>query len=90
MHPSIHATNTPDKAAIIMASTGQTVSYQHLNDASNQVAQMLRAAGLKAGDVIALMLENSPAFFELAWGAQRVFYVPVDQALARRDCLHHL
>jgi long-chain acyl-CoA synthetase len=71
MHPSIHATNTPDKAAVIMAATGQTVSYQQLNDASNQVAQMLRAAGLKAGDVIALMLENSPAFFELAWGAQR-------------------
>jgi long-chain acyl-CoA synthetase len=71
VHPSIHAINTPDKAAIIMASTGQTISYGALNKASNQVAQMLRAAGLKAGDVIALMLENSPAFFELAWGAQR-------------------
>jgi long-chain acyl-CoA synthetase len=71
VHPYIHAEATPDKAAIIMASTGQTVSYGHLNAASNQVAQMLRAAGLKAGDVIALMLENSAEFFELAWGAQR-------------------
>jgi long-chain acyl-CoA synthetase len=71
MHPAIHASTSPDKAAIVMASTGQSVSYGALNDASNQVAHMLRAAGLKAGDVIALMLENSPAFFELAWGAQR-------------------
>jgi long-chain acyl-CoA synthetase len=71
VHPATYATTTPEKPAIIMAGTGQTVSYRALNDASNQVAQMLRAAGLKDGDVIALMLENSPAFLELAWGAQR-------------------
>jgi long-chain acyl-CoA synthetase len=71
VHPNSHATSTPDKAAIIMASTGQSVSYSQLNAASNQVAHLLRAAGLKAGDVIALMMENCPEFFELAWGAQR-------------------
>jgi long-chain acyl-CoA synthetase len=71
MHPYIHATNMPDKPAVIMASTGESVSYAQLNEASNQVAHMLREAGLKAGDVIALMLENSVSFFELAWGAQR-------------------
>jgi long-chain acyl-CoA synthetase len=71
VHPAIHALNTPDKAAIIVAGTGQTTTYAALNDASNRVAQMLRAAGLKAGDVIALMMENSATFFELAWGAQR-------------------
>jgi long-chain acyl-CoA synthetase len=71
MHPSNHAIATPDKVAIIMAATGHSVSYGQLNEASNQVAQMLRTAGLKAGDVIALMLENSVSFFELAWGAQR-------------------
>jgi long-chain acyl-CoA synthetase len=71
MHPCTYAATMPDKAAIIMASTGQTVTYGQLNDSSNQIAQMLRAAGLKAGDVIALMMENSAQFFELAWGAQR-------------------
>jgi long-chain acyl-CoA synthetase len=71
VHPQSHANNTPDKAAIIMAATGETITYHELNAASNQVANMLRSAGLKAGDVIALMMENCPAFFELAWGAQR-------------------
>jgi long-chain acyl-CoA synthetase len=54
-----------------MASSGQTVTYGALNETSNQVAHMLRAAGLKGGDVIALMMENCAEFFELAWGAQR-------------------
>jgi long-chain acyl-CoA synthetase len=71
VHPQTHASVTPNKAAIIMASTGQQISYAQLNTASNQVANMLRAAGLKAGDVIALMMENCAEFFELAWGAQR-------------------
>ena len=71
MHPYIHAAAMPDKAAIIMASSGEAITYRALNDASNQVAHMLRAAGLKVGDVIALMMENCPEFFELAWGAQR-------------------
>jgi long-chain acyl-CoA synthetase len=71
MHPRNHAATTPSKPAIIMASTGETVSYQRLNETSNQVANLLRAAGLKAGDVIALMMENCAEFFELAWGAQR-------------------
>ena len=30
---------------------------------------MLRAAGLRPGDHIALCVENSPAFYAIAWGA---------------------
>jgi long-chain acyl-CoA synthetase len=71
VHPTNHALATPQKPAIIMASSGKSVSYAELDQASNQVAHLLRDAGLKAGDVIALMLENSAEFFELAWGAQR-------------------
>ncbi len=71
MHPFHHAQKTPDKAAYIMADTGETVTYRQLDDRSNQVAQMLRALGLVAGDHIALLLENHPRFFEICWGAQR-------------------
>ena len=52
MHPFHHAAATPDKPAYIMAETGETVTYRLLEDRSNQVAQMLRALGLKAGDHI--------------------------------------
>jgi long-chain acyl-CoA synthetase len=71
MHPSIHAQTAPDKPAVIMTGSGETLSYKALDDRSNQVAQLLRAQGLKSGDAIALFMENTPAFFEIAWGAQR-------------------
>ena len=71
MHPFHHAASTPDKVAYLMADTGEAVSYRQLDDRSNQVAQMLRAMGLKAGDHIAVLLENHLRYFEICWGAQR-------------------
>ena len=71
LHPFHHARTSPDKPALIMADTGQTVSYRELDDRSNQVAQLIRALGMRSGDHIALMLENHPAYFEICWGAHR-------------------
>ena len=39
MHPYIHAQNTPDRPAFIMASTDEVVTYKQLNDRSNQRQQ---------------------------------------------------
>ena len=71
LHPYHYARTTPDKPAVIMAGNGQVETYRELEDRSNQVAQLFRALGLKAGDHIALILENHPRYFDLCWGAQR-------------------
>jgi long-chain acyl-CoA synthetase len=71
MHPFHHAQNQPDKPAYIMAGTGETVTYKQLDERSNQGAQLFRSLGLNAGDVIAILMDNSPRFFEIAWAAQR-------------------
>jgi long-chain acyl-CoA synthetase len=71
LHPYAHARTTPDKPALILAGSGQVVSYRELDDRSNQVAQLFRTLGLRNGDHIALMLENHPRYFEICWGAQR-------------------
>jgi len=71
MHPSIHARTTPDKPAYIMAGSGETVTYRQLDEQSNRAAQLFRSLGLKAGDHIAIFLENNARFFEICWGAQR-------------------
>jgi long-chain acyl-CoA synthetase len=71
MHPNVHAKANPDKPAIILAETGEVRTYKQLNDASNQVAQFFRARGLAHEDVVAIMLDNSPDYFSLTWGAQR-------------------
>lgn len=83
MHPSVHARNTPDKPAIIMAASGETISYAELDRRSNQVAQLLRARGIGIGDTVAMCLENHPWFFCLAWGFQRagVHYVGISSRL---------
>ena len=71
MHPYIHAANTPDKPAIIMADSGQVITYAELDAESNRVAQLLRAHGLKRGDAIAVLMENGPHYLPICWGAQR-------------------
>ena len=83
MHPSTHAKTHPDRAAYIMASTGETVTYQELDARSNQGAHLFRALGLKPGDVIGVLLDNHPRYFEVAWAAQRagLYYTCISSKL---------
>src|SRR6185436_21009743 len=71
MYPGIHAVTHPDRAAVIMTGTGQTVTYAQLEDRSSRLANWFRGAGLKRGDVIALMSDNDARVFEIYWAAQR-------------------
>ena len=61
----------PDKPAIIMASSGETVTFGDFEARSNQVAHFLRDAGLRRGDHIAVLAENSPRLLEIEGGAER-------------------
>jgi long-chain acyl-CoA synthetase len=83
MHPSHHAKSHPERAAYIMASSGETVTYGELEARSNQGAHLFRTLGLKAGDVIAILMENHPRFFEVAWAAQRagLYYACISSKL---------
>ena len=90
LHPYFHAQATPDKAAVIMAGTGQVITYRTLDDRSNQVAQLFRALGLQSGEHIALMLENHPTYFEICWGAQRagLIYTAMSTRLTEAEVSH--
>ncbi|MGQ0893966.1 AMP-binding protein [Acinetobacter johnsonii] len=71
MHPIIHANTMPDKPACIFANTKQVLNYKQMNDLANQCANLFRKHGLKRGDVVSILLENSIDIFTVAWGAQR-------------------
>ncbi|MEJ2817956.1 acyl-CoA synthetase [Caulobacter sp. CCG-8] len=71
MHPFHHAQSQPEKPAYVMAGSGETVTYKQLDERSNQGAQLFRSLGLNTGDVIAILMDNHPRFFEIAWAAQR-------------------
>src|SRR5665213_3717998 len=71
MHPSHHARTNPEKAAHIMAASGETVTYGQLEARSNQGAHLLRSLGVVAGEGVALFMDNSPRYYEVLWAAQR-------------------
>jgi long-chain acyl-CoA synthetase len=71
MHPCVHAETHPDKPAVIMAESGETMTFAELEAASNRVAQLIRARGLGPGDVVAFMLGNEIGYYPLIWGAHR-------------------
>lgn len=87
MHPSVHARANPDKPAIIVAETGETIRYGELDAASNRAAQMFRAHGLGHEDVVAFMLDNTPHYYGLTWGAQRagLRYVCISSRLTQDE-----
>ncbi|MBL7492611.1 acyl-CoA synthetase [Frankia sp. AgB1.9] len=71
MYPGSHATTRPDRAAVVMAGTGETVTYRELNERSLRLARLLRARGFNQGDTVALMAENHPRYLEVVWAALR-------------------
>lgn len=92
MHPFHHAQNQSDKAAYIMAGSGETVTYGQLDARSNQGAHLFRSLGLQRGDVIALMMENNARYFEIAWAAQRagLYFVCVSTKLTAAEAQYIL
>ena len=71
MHPIHHAATRPEHSAIIMAGSGETLSYAELDRFANRFARWLRANDLKAGDALGILLENRIEYLPLAWGSQR-------------------
>ena len=71
MHLATLAEQQANKAAYIMAATDQVFTFKDLERGSNQLAHLFRAAGLKRGDHIAILLENHSLFLQICVAAQR-------------------
>jgi long-chain acyl-CoA synthetase len=83
-HPSIHARAHPNRIAYRMAAAAKAISYREFDELSNQGAHLFRALGLKAGDHIALLMENRLAFMEMLGRAAQRALVHRDQPVAER------
>ncbi|RFA10000.1 acyl-CoA synthetase [Subtercola boreus] len=95
MYPGAFTSTTPDKAAIIMADTGATVTYAELEERSVRLAHVLYDHGLRPGDSVAMLAPNSPLYYEVYWAAMRSgLYMtainhrlsPVEVAYIANDC----
>ena len=71
MYPGVHAASHPDKPAVIMADTGQALTYQQLEERSLRLANDFRSRGLVPGDHVAIAVENRFEIVEALWAALR-------------------
>ncbi len=71
MYPGTYAAEAPERIAAVMTGTGETLSYGDLDRRSVQLANVLHDAGLRSGDAVALLTENSLRAFEVYWAAMR-------------------
>ncbi|KAA1380096.1 AMP-binding protein [Aeromicrobium fastidiosum] len=82
-YPSTHARTFPDKAAVVMAGSGESLTYRELDEGSMRLAQLLHADGLRTGDHLAVVLGNHLRFLEVYWAAMRsgLHFTPVNAYL---------
>lgn len=94
-HTRFHARNKPDALAFRMCASGESVTFGELEARANQGAQLFRAAGLRRGDHIVLLMENRREFLEICFAADRagLYYTtvathltPDEIAYIIRDC----
>ena len=71
MYPGAYAAETPDRPAVVMSHTGETLTFAQLEDRSARIARLLHERGLRRGDTVALLAENSLVYYELYWAALR-------------------
>ena len=68
MNIADHAATTASSPALL--TEDGTITFGELHARSQRVAAVLREAGLRPGDGVALVLPNRPEFFEITWGCQ--------------------
>jgi len=87
LQPGAHVESRGDEPAVIMADSGAITTYRELDARSKQVAQLLHAAGLRAGDHVAVLLANDRRYYEIYWGAQRsgLFITPISWHLKAEE-----
>ena len=69
MNIADHAITAAASPALIMSDDGM-IPFGELYAKSQRVAAVLRSAGLRRGDGVALVLPNRPEFFDITWGCQ--------------------
>ena len=71
MYPGKYAHQHPDKPCIVMAGSGEVITYGEFEARTNQLAHLLRSLGLKHRDHYAIFMENHPRYCEACGAAAR-------------------
>ena len=86
----VDALERGEQPCIVMAGTGEVITYAEYEARTNRLAHLLRSHGLRRGDHYAILMENHPRYLETAAPATLRAVLHADQLAPyrRRNCLH--
>ena len=89
-YPGAFVAEQPNKPAVVMARTGDTISYMELEQRSCRFAQMMWDAGLRPGDHVAIFADNHIRYFEAYWAAIRsgLYFTTVNRYLTAEEAAY--
>ena len=83
MYPGTHARARADQPAVIMAGSGEIITYADLESRTNRLAHFLRANGLRHRDHYSIFMENNARYVETCGAGERtgLYYTCVNSFL---------
>ena len=92
MYPGHYAKTQPDHPAVIMAGSGETITYGQLEARSNRLAHLLRRHGLKRLDHFSMFMENNAAYVPCCAAGERsgLYYTCVNSFLTAEELAYIL
>jgi long-chain acyl-CoA synthetase len=90
MYPGKHAATRADQPAVVMARSGEVVTYAELERRSNRLAHLLRARGLGRLDHYAILMENNARYVECCSAGARagLYYTCVNSHLGADEAAY--
>jgi len=87
MYPNISARQHPDRPCIIMAGSGEIITYGELDARANRLAHLLRATGLQHADHFAIFMENNSRYVEACSAGERsgLYYTCINSYLTAEE-----
>jgi len=92
MYAGRHAIEHPDRPAVVMAGSGETLTYAQFDARTNRLAQLLRAHGLRRLDHYAIFMENNARYLECCGAGERagLYYTCVNSFLTADELAYVL
>ncbi|MEM7003643.1 MAG: AMP-binding protein, partial [Pseudomonadota bacterium] len=83
MYAGTYPAQNPDRAAFIMASSGEMVTYAQYEARTNRLAHFLRQCGLQRLDHYSVFMENNNRYLECCGAGERagLYYTCVNSYL---------
>ena len=87
MYPGKHARERADQPCLIMAGSGEVITYGEYEARTNRLAHLLRATGLQPLDHYAILMENHPRFVECCGAGHRagLYYTCINSYLTAEE-----